>query len=269
MSTNRFFQSNSISMAGYNGYGSAAKAIVNLMLSTIPGLAVNETVSDTASKYDVYVYHPRSNRVRYHIYNNNGNLNIDTQICKVDGSWYSTSVSVDDCCIYGDSYSVTVHAWGIGDWLIFWQVNSSRGYRGFGAYTYITDASGSVEIPLMCSERASSSSGTVPMSFWPSNWFTYDDYSKTYGTMSFSSDTSAVSSAAKYANIPFVLYPYNIHAYFSSGSMGFVNVKWGGAYTLYLLYNVQTGSIVQQTPGSYANVNGTNVQSLGYVFLAM
>lgn len=269
MSTTRFFQSNSISLAGYTGYGSAAKAVVSLMLSTVPDLVVGETVSDTASKYDVYVYHPRSNRIRYHIYNSNSSLNVDTQIRKVDGSWYTSSTPIDDCCTYGDGYSVTVQAWGIGDWLVFWQLNTTRGYRGFGAYAYVTNDSGSMEIPLMYSDRTSSSSGTTPVAFWPSDWLTYDDYTKSYGNLSFASDTSALDRAAKYASIPFVLYPYHIHAYFSSGSMGFVNVKWGGAYTLYMLHNVQIGAIVQQTPGSYANVNGSNVQSLGYVFLAM
>lgn len=141
----------------------------------------------------------------------------------------------------------------------------SYSYHSYGAYAYVTDASGATRVPLISGYTNSSGTGS-PTLFWP-NFYTYWANAGTYKNVGMYSDTSG-NQVARYADIPFVLYPFCCHMTVGDLS-GFLNIKWGGAYSLYLLYNTAVQNVVQQAPGSYANVNGTTVQSMGYVFLAV
>lgn len=263
MSTTRFFQEEYVPLDTYTSYAAVTKALVTKLVSVVPGFTIGEVVSDTSSTYKVYIYHPRTNRLRYQIYNDGSRMYLYVDILRVDGTWYSSS-NGGASMTYGSGAQACVRAWGIGDWWIWWQINTYSGYQMYGDFSYFTDASGTTEVPLIGGNTATGS-GDAPYVFETSK-YTYDDKGGTYAGIVYASDSTGVTTA-KIAGASYVLYPHYIHAYFNTNTQGFVNIRWGGSYTLYRLFNTQTSTSVTQRPGSYANINGATVLSLGELFL--
>ena len=264
MSTSRFFREEYVPLDTYKSYATVTKALVAKLVSITPGLTIGEVVSDTTSEYKVYIYHPRSSRLRYQIWNSGNSMYLSVDVLRTNGTWYTGDISGVNLT-YGNGSQACVRAWGIGDWWVWWQINPYSDYQLYGDFAYFTDASGTTEVPVI-GGNASTSYGNYPYSF-ESTKYTYDDKGGTYTTVYYSSDSSGVD-AAKIAGASYVPYPRYIHATFRTRTRGFVNIRWGGSYTLSALHNTQANTLVTQRPGSYASINGATVMSTGTLFLA-
>lgn len=262
----------------YNSNGKAVKFLVEQLLSLDPNLSIAEVLTDTDEIYSVRLKIMGSN-LGVHIFNDYTYLRLRMGAWDSSGTFiYSTGlegVSYSDFLGYYYSYSDPAEDWypylnvsvvGVDGALKYVVFQSSRKttapYFCYGMFTADT-----LPTPIYVGWHPIESRG---LSYtWPSRpqipvgttlpAYFYNPATDAMEAVSFFSLTD--KTPATRAGYKYSLMPKAYHAY--STNMGAVNVKWGGLYDLYLLYD--DNGAVSTLCGESVTINGQKLLSAGDV----
>ena len=262
----------------YNANGIACKFIVTQLLALDPDLSLAEVITNTDSTYSVRLRVMGSD-VGLCIINSDTNLYIGAGVWTSNGTFVTASnntINVGDWFghyykydTFDDSWYpyIKVSAVGIDGVLKYIVFSSSRNNAVpcmyYGMFT--STAYSEPEYCVGCASSALTATypnlPVIPMASNMPNVIrepTTDTYTKvSYPT--FSDTTVFIRAGYQYALLP--------RAYYGiSSTKGFLNIKWGGLYSLYLLFG--PNGIVQTLTGETVTINGSSIVSGGYVMIA-
>ncbi len=262
----------------YNSNGTACKFIVNQLLALDPDLELAEVVTDNASTYSVRLRVMGSPDVGLYINNSSTTLYFGAGYWNNAGNFVQVSDYggyINNYFGYYYSYGTSSPSWypyirvsvvgidGVLKYVLFstsYTTSVGRMYYGMFTSTAYTE-------PQYCVGSTNTSwSATYPalppVSFGSTlPTVIREPIADSYELINFSSfpDTTGFLKAGySYALIPQGYYGV-------STNKGFLNIRWGGQYTIYNLFN-GGGRVVTQ-PGESVTVGGVSMLSPGYVSL--
>lgn len=258
--------------------GIACKFIISQLLELDSNLSLAEVETDTDAEYRVKLRVMGSD-VGFSIGNSGTSLYINTGVWKSDGTFVTASNNTASSSIWFGYY----YSWNTPE--EWWYPDIRVSVVGIdGVLTYIVFSSSyTTDIPYMYYGMFTSAAYTepeycvgaatknlsatypalpvIPFSSVLPNVIK-DKTADNYATVSFSSFTESngfIKAGYQYAFLP--------RAYYGvSSNKGFLNIKWGGLYSLYVLYG-QNG-VVNTLTGETVTINGSAIVSGGEILIA-
>lgn len=261
MSTAPYFsQSGDILSEGYPG--TTLKALVAALVPMDAALSIHSVLTDTASSYSVYI-RIYDTPVYIKIYNSGTYAYIAIGYFDSSGTFVANQSYGQQYILTSDT-SVCCFSWGLGDAIRFVGISSSYSSGvaiGF-AYSKIT-ANANKDSTVFALAFAQSGMGfpVAPIANISSGYI-YNNDANILESVSISA--GAPGNASLKSGYDYTLQPAFYNA--ASPTKGYVNIRWGGSYRLYRLYN--NNSVVTITPGKAVSINGVSTMAVGMVLHA-
>lgn len=255
-----------------SGNGIACKFVVNQLLSLDPELYLAEVLEDTDNQYFVYLRIQNSN-VGFCIYNSGRSLHIESTYWDGQDSPHGINgYTLSDYFGYYYSYNPSTPDWfpyikvsvvGVDGALKYIVFSSSRlqsvAYMYYGMFTstahaeptYCVGCSTNPLVAIYPSLPVIPFGSTMPTAIGDPTGGTYEN-----ATFTSFEAKDFVKEGYTHALLPAMYYAY-------TQMRAFLNIKWGGKYDIYRLYN--TNGIVQTAAGETVTINGIEMLSPGYV----
>lgn len=261
MSTAPYFnQSGDILSSGYPG--TTLKALVAALVSMDAALSIHSILTDTASSYSVYI-RIYDTPLYIKIYNSGTDAYAAIGYLDSSGAFVSKQAAGRSYML-GSGMSTCCFSWGLGDAIRFVCISSSYSTGqaiGF-AYSKIT-ANANKDSTVFASALSQSGMGfPVAPIVNISSGYVYNNDANILESVVVA-DASPGESSLK-SGFDYTLQPLFYRA--SSSTKGYVNIRWGGSYRLYKLYN--NNSVVNITPGKAVSINGVSTMAVGMVLHA-
>lgn len=242
-------------------YGSACKTLVQQTLSIAPDLSIGRVIKDSLTEYDVLLRIMDNPDVGFRIMNSNAILYLYCGYFDAQGDFFSTNTSAIVAFFERNSYVKAISI-GVDGCLMYIIFKSSRTSSSYGITYGIFTGTG--EMSPICGVGTTNFVDTqyptfpgVP--FGRSALYIPNRAKDSAETIYFSNENFI--SAVVRAGYGHALMPTAWRG--ETMTRGFINIKWGGKYNIYTLYNA-TG-IVETLPGETVSINGVEMLSPGYV----
>nr|DAH42956.1 MAG TPA: hypothetical protein [Caudoviricetes sp.] len=271
MSLHTYFKQSSMLVLTGKPQSGNTRAIANAVLSMDEMLSVHSVLLDTDTKYSVVIQIANSNWA-INIRNtasptNDSNSNwiyVGKGVIK-DGSYVEQSYSDIEIGVTA-VLNVYIFTWGIGNCIRNICINHSNKYQSGIIYGFFSHA---LSDDVMCCVTSFKYSNTsfpgVPntANLYTSSYI-YNDTVGHFEQLTFINMDYSRSSI-KTTGFKYYMSPFNFEAY--TATLGFVNIKWGGAHRLYVLVSNDNRNVEYVPPGTNVSLNGTSVQSIGCILL--
>ena len=271
MSLNTYFKQSSMLILTGKPRSANTKAIANAVLSMDEMLSVHSVLLDTESQYSVVIQIANSNwaiNIR-NTYNPTGGgdaswIYLGKGVIK-DGSYIEQNYTDTDIPVTG-ILNVYIFTWGIGNCIRNICINDSNKHQSGIFYGFFSHV---LSDDVMCCVTAFKYSNTsfpgVPntAALYTSSYI-YNETVGHFEQLTFLNQNYARSSIIT-TGFKYYMSPYNFEAY--TATLGFVNIKWGGAHRLYVLVSNDNKNVEYVPPGTNVSLNGTSVQSIGCILL--
>lgn len=235
------------------------KEFVNQLLSIAPDLAVKTVHTDNSSNYNVTLSFMGNPDIGVQLQCGGQNLIVSPGYWNKDGKF--NAFDSDTTAMFSVGRAFKVASYGVDGTLVYVMPYSGLSSTSNGFVLGMFTSTG-LESPQFCA-------GSVNTSYiYPEMPDPSFCVSSPFYTIAPTKDGSETITYDSFSSRNFLKIGYT-HAllpafyYGQTGKNAFLNIKWGGKYNIYRLYDAD--GIVNTRPGDIVTINGVEMLSPGYV----